>query len=254
MTPTDPTATLAAKYAGEIDAATETIEKITTMLTGIIAGPDDDQKLQRLTALMLAISDRDSLDGLSRSVESFGHRRLDKLTSAAYQLDKANIGVIPHTARDKIVGMVKTGRHTREWEVFTMSDFGPDGVFDRDSFFDSETRPGSGFLFARWRSLKSDHPLRDRLSDDQLIPSTRRGPIVCLSDSKMSSNNSPNREAWLATALSEYNAKFFHTGMVLRGGSCVTPRSHIRATYRNFWAPTTRWQFTGFRLARSLPG
>jgi ergothioneine biosynthesis protein EgtB len=126
-----------------------------------------------------------------------------------------------------------------------------------------------------WEAAAESHPVAGNLLDSgALMPAPRQSSIQNPASPEDHSqlpapphNQSriqPYGDCWQWTAsaylpypgfhplpgsLGEYNGKFMSGQMVLRGGSCVTPAAHIRPSYRNFFPPETRWQFSGIRLA-----
>ncbi len=115
---------------------------------------------------------------------------------------------------------------------------------------------------AEWETAAADQPLRGNLAESQRFhpaPAPGADPANPLEQAYgdvwewTSSQYSPYPGYKpLPGALGEYNGKFMCNQFVLRGGSCATPVPHMRLTYRNFFAPDARWQFTGLRLARDL--
>jgi ergothioneine biosynthesis protein EgtB len=163
----------------------------------------------------------------------------------------------------------RTAHDTAAWQVFTLHGFEPLEALAETpvchlSFFEADA-------FARWSghrlptefeweyaaaqaSTAGANLLRDEPGDGPLHPVAASGGAPQLFGDVWQWTQSPYTGypgyAPLPGALGEYNGKFMSSQMVLRGGSCVTPQSHIRATYRNFFSPGTRWQFSGLRLAR----
>jgi formylglycine-generating enzyme required for sulfatase activity len=112
---------------------------------------------------------------------------------------------------------------------------------------------------AEWEVVASRQPLEGNFLERELFhpqaPSSKdgAGPVQMFGDlwEWTASPYSPYPGFQpLKGALGEYNGKFMVNQFVLRGGSCATPRSHVRASYRNFFYPHMRWQFGGIRLAK----
>jgi ergothioneine biosynthesis protein EgtB len=150
------------------------------------------------------------------------------------------------------------------WRVFTLRGWhGLSVLLDNPvchvSFFEADA-------FARWRSCRlpteaewefvaSEVPRHGNLLDSgRLHPATAKGEGIeqlfgdCWEWTASPYVAYPGYKP-LPGALGEYNGKFMSGQMILRGGSCVTPADHVRATYRNFFHPAARWQLSGIRLA-----
>lgn len=131
------------------------------------------------------------------------------------------------------------------------------------SFFEADA-------YARWRGCRLptefewEHACTSRLASNQpnMLEADKLHPVAASSRHGLQQMFGDVWE-WTASgytgypgyrplpgALGEYNGKFMSSQIILRGGSCVTPTTHIRATYRNFFPPATRWQFSGLRLAK----
>jgi ergothioneine biosynthesis protein EgtB len=158
-------------------------------------------------------------------------------------------------------------KHEGAWWNFTLSGFRPVdesepvthvSYFEADAYANwAGSRLPTEF---EWERAALDYPVEGNLVEDEKF---HPGALSALGDDGRLHKMFGDVWEWTRSAyspypgyraapgaLGEYNGKFMCNQYVLRGGSCATSRSHIRRTYRNFFQPEKRWQFTGIRLAR----
>ncbi len=159
-----------------------------------------------------------------------------------------------------------------EWRHYTLA--GPHAVIDDEpvchvSYFEADAyaRWAGARLptEAEWELAAADAPISGNFADDGFFQPVPLGTTDLWDNAHAIHQLFGDVWEWTRSpyapypgyapvegALGEYNGKFMCNQMTLRGGSCATSRSHIRRTYRNFFAPEKRWQFSGIRLARDI--
>lgn len=181
-------------------------------------------------------------------------------------------------------------KQNNEWRIFTLHGeraLVPDEPVCHVSYYEADAY--ARWTGARlpteyeWENAAHEQHVQGQFVEDEqfhprpLLPTSANGEStmehIAMNQSSIQSHEAPREprqlfgSAWEWTAspyvaypgyttppgaIGEYNGKFMCNQIVLRGGSCVSPRDHLRASYRNFFYPVDRWQFSGIRLAKTL--
>ncbi|HEY8708178.1 MAG TPA: ergothioneine biosynthesis protein EgtB [Burkholderiaceae bacterium] len=202
-------------------------------------------------------------------IEDGGYRRAELWLSAGWDTVQQHGWEAPLYWQSHSGGARSSSSKGRHWETFTLRgvvDISPEAPAVHLSHYEADA-------IARWLGARLptefewEHVARQVAVEGNLLESRLFHPAVALATPRPGQPTQMFGDVWewtqsaylpypgyrpAAGAIGEYNGKFMSQQMVLRGGSCATPRSHLRATYRNFFPPQARWQFSGARLARDL--